>query len=69
MQKRLKKGEAVKFWRWVYKQWFKHACYKLGKTKKFSIVGFAIAKSLETISLIAGKIYESTTEKRIFANG
>ena len=66
---KIRAGKGVKFWEWIYRQWLKHARYKLGKTKKFSASGFVVAKSLETISLIAGKIYESTTEKRIFANG
>tara|TARA_R100001224_G_C4018428_1_gene148506 strand:+ start:409 stop:1677 length:1269 start_codon:yes stop_codon:yes gene_type:complete len=66
--KKMKKGNNVKFWKAVYKKWNKHANYKLGKGK-FSISGFVVAKSLETASLLIGKIYEATLEKRIFANG
>tara|TARA_Y100001973_G_C5206320_1_gene341741 strand:- start:3101 stop:4399 length:1299 start_codon:yes stop_codon:yes gene_type:complete len=65
---KMKKGKQIKFWKFVYKQWSKHAHYKLGK-RKFSLSGFVVAKSLETASLLIGKIYEATLEKRIFAHG
>jgi len=65
---KMKKGKHVKFWKAVYKQWNRHANYKLGKGK-FSLSGFVVAKSLETTSLLVGKIYEATLEKRIFAHG
>ena len=65
---KMKKGKQVKFWKAVYKQWNRHANYKLGKGK-FSLSGFVVAKSLETTSLLVGKIYEATLEKRIFAHG
>ena len=65
---RMKKGKGVKFWKAVYKKWNNHASYKLGKGK-FSLSGLIVAKSLETASLLIGKVYEATLEKRIFANG
>jgi hypothetical protein len=68
VSEKMKKGKGVKFWKAVYKQWHKHASYKLGKGK-FSLSGLIVAKSLETVSLCIGKVYEATLEKRIFANG
>ena len=65
---KMKKGKQIKFWKAVYKQWLKHANYKLGKGK-FSLPGFVVGNSLETASLLLGKIYEATLEKRIFAHG
>ena len=65
---KMKKGKQIKFWKFVYKQWSKHAHYKLGK-RKFSLPGFVVAMIVENVSTLIGKIYEATLEKRTFAHG